>query len=885
MKHLDESVGRVCGRWVGLVERHPGRTLAVCGLLTLVLAVYAALTLRVDADPRSLITRDLPFQVRQRELVDTFHTLGDGILVVIDAESPVVAGRAADALAARMAERTDLFTQVDVPGGGPFFAKNALLYLEPERLEDLTDRLGRVQPFLAALARDQSLVTISDLLRDALEAERDGRAVGLDLTTALDRISLAVEATTDRRPAVDPWGTALLGGAMPAEARRRVVALRPRLDYTSLLNAAPHVAAIRQAADDLALTPDRGIRVRITGEPVLNYEELIVVGRQMHLIGLVSFVLFTAAVFIALRSRRVVLALVASLLACLVWTNAAAAAMVGSLNQISACFNVLIIGLGGELQIHWCMCYLERLSAGRSRREALLDTANRVGPGLFSSTCTTGIGFFIFLLTDFLGVAQLGVVSGVGMFLSLASTLTVMPAVLAYGAAPVAVRPMTPSRLAATLEHLPLRFARPIRIAAVVLAVGAIALLPRVRFDYNLLNLRDPATESVETFNDLLASRGKTPWTIDVIAPNLQASRDLAVRLGKLDTVEDVRTLEDHVPADQDEKLEILETASYFVPPEIASPPPPSAEVQIEALHALARETETAGAGKGPAAAAARRLHIALVRFLAALPSEASPAAALSRLSANVVGSLPEQLRELGPLLTPSEVGIDDLPRTLTEQMLAPDGRARSEVFPRDDLSDGVVLEHFVDTVRAIAPEATGSAVWMVEWGRVTWRAMLLALGIGMVCMLLFLVTLWRSLWDTLLAFFPLALAALLTCASMALLGQPFTFTNVIVIPMLVGMGVDNGVHLVHRHRTTPDEVDVLATSTGRAVIVAAITTVLCFGSMGFATHQGLAAVGKLLTLGVFLTLVCYVVVLPAVLEWDDRRRKAAARAADAAAA
>jgi predicted RND superfamily exporter protein len=124
------------------------------------------------------------------------------------------------------------------------------------------------------------------------------------------------------------------------------------------------------------------------------------------------------------------------------------------------------------------------------------------------------------------------------------------------------------------------------------------------------------------------------------------------------------------------------------------------------------------------------------------------------------------------------------------------------------------------------------------------------------------------------LAFFPLALAAGVTCAWMVLAGMQFNFANVIVLPMLIGMGVDNGVHLVHRHRTEPDEEDVLGTSTARAVLFSTITTVLSFGSLAFASHRGMAAIGEILTLGVVATFVCYVVVLPAVLEWDDRRRR-----------
>jgi predicted RND superfamily exporter protein len=226
--------------------------------------------------------------------------------------------------------------------------------------------------------------------------------------------------------------------------------------------------------------------------------------------------------------------------------------------------------------------------------------------------------------------------------------------------------------------------------------------------------------------------------------------------------------------------------------------------------------------------------------------------------------------------MEPDVVTIDDVPANLRQLMVAKDGRARVEIYPKKDVSVSENLEDFVSTVMDVAPSAAGSAVWLVEWGRVTWGAMLRALFGGIALMALFLVFLWRSAWDTLLAFFPLLLAAALTAAVLVVFGQSFNFANVIVLPMLIGMGVDSGVHLVNRHRTNPEEEDVLATSTARAVLYAAMTTILSFGSLGFTSHRGIAAIGRLLAVGVAMTLICYIVVLPAVLEWDDRRRRSA---------
>jgi hopanoid biosynthesis associated RND transporter like protein HpnN len=892
MAGFDAVVDGLCARWVAFVGRRPGIVLGVVAVLTAALGAYAAFNLGVNADPRELIDRDLPFQIQQQELSRTFYTLSDGILVVIDADSPTAAARAADDLAARLASRSDLFSQVDVPGGGPFFARNALLYLETDQLEDLADRLSHVQPFLAELARDQSLVGVADLLGQALAAQRDGSATGLDLAATLDRVSTVVEAATAGRRAPDPWGTAVLGGALPAEARTRVVALRRTGEGHTLAPGAPEIGAIRRAARSLGLTPARGYRVRITGEPVMNYEELGAVATQSWHVAVISAVLFAGVVILALRDARTVIALVGSLLVSLIWSNGIAAATVGDLNMISAAFNVLIVGLGGEFGIHFAMRYLEVAGGGRSRTDALVGTARSIGGSLFSSAVTTSIGFFIFLLTDFRGVAQLGLISGFGMFVSLVSTLTVLPALLAIGR-PSAVRPAAeiPSWIA-QIERVPIRHARGIRIAAVVLGLGGIALLPSIRFDYNVVALHDPSSEAVSTFEELLSSGSSAPWAIDTVARDLADAKDLARRLAGLPSVAEARTVVDYVPKDQDEKLESIETASYLVPTEITAGPDRSDADRRAALARLAQEaarSERANeptvaarseqAGDPAVAASAARLRKAIAALLAGPARDAGTPAVLVALERDLVGSLPAQVRDLQRLVATEGVSLEDLPDDLTRQMVAPDGRARVQVLPRGDVGDSHELERFVGEVREVAPEAGGLAVYTVEWGRVTWQAMLAALIGGVACMFVFLVLLWRSFWDGLLAFFPLALAAVLTCAALAVLGEPFNFANVIVLPMLIGMSIDSGVHLVHRHRAEPEEEDVLATSTARAVFFSTLTTMLAFGSLAFAPHRGISAIGKLLTIGVGLVLLCYVVVLPAVLEWDDRRRGRGARA------
>lgn len=866
--HFDERVGRAAARWVAAVDHRPRLVLAIVCALTLACGIYAARNLGVNADPDAMISADLPFRRVAEQLQEAFRTPDASVLIVVDGESASVAGRAADALAAKLAAQSDLFLDVQVPFGGPFFRRNGLLYEDVDTLQQLSDGLAAVQPLVATLEQDPSLVGVADLLGEALAAQRRGVPLGIDLAQGLDRVRAAADAARKGGRAFDPWGDVLIGGSLAEDGKHRVVWLEPRRDYEDLLFTEPVMTAVRAAVRELGLDGAHGVRVRITGNDVLNYDELRVVEVQGKVVGAVSLLLFTGIVFFALRSARTVLALVASLVASLLWTNAFATVAIGHLNQVSAVFNVLIVGLGGEFGIHVCMRYAELLGKGRPRPAALREMGESIGSSLFSSAVTTAIGFLVFMPTDYRGVAELGIISGGGMLLSLVSSLTVIPALLCLGKEPAALPPPAPPAWARRLRHLPIVYARGIRIGTAVVALAVIGLVPKLGFDHNPVNLRDPSAESVQAMNDLLARSGTSPWSIDAIAPDLASADRLAARIAALPTVSRALTLSDYVPKDQAQKLDILETTALFLPPPARPAPLRTPDEERAALGQLADELRaTAAAARDPALATiARTLAASLAPFVAGEGS-------LGLLRQNVVGWLPEQIADLRLALRAEPITVDSLPDEVRRSMVAADGRARIDVSSKEDLSDSRALERFVDDVRGITPEVTGSAVSILEWGRITSGAMKQALALGVACMLAFLFCLWRSVWDTLLAFFPLALAAGVTCACMVVMGMQFNFANVIVLPMLIGMGVDNGVHLVHRHRTEPEEEDVLGTSTARAVLYSAITTVLSFGSLIFASHRGMAAIGEILTLGVAATFVCYVVALPAVLAWDDRRR------------
>ena len=195
-------------------------------------------------------------------------------------------------------------------------------------------------------------------------------------------------------------------------------------------------------------------------------------------------------------------------------------------------------------------------------------------------------------------------------------------------------------------------------------------------------------------------------------------------------------------------------------------------------------------------------------------------------------------------------------------------------MLPREDLSDNEAHTRFVDDVRGVVPEATGSAVTLLEFGRAVVRSFRQALAYAVVAVGLLLWLLWRRVSDMLLVLAPLILAGLLTAGTAAVFGLAFNFANVIVLPLLLGIGVDSGIHLVHRHRVTIEtlghaeapERELLGTSTAQAVFFSALTTMASFGTLAFSAHRGFASLGLLLIIGVAYTLVCNLIVLPALL-------------------
>lgn len=859
--------------WVALMQRRAGLVLGLGLLLGAVCVWYTSGHLSVDTNSEDMFSPQLSWRRNGVELDRLFPQQSHELAVVIDADTPERAAAAQRRLVARLQAQPQQFPDVFAPETETYFRQNGLLFLNTDELRKLGDALTAAQPFLGTLNHDPSLHGLFTLLARAASTPA---VADFDLAPALRQLGSSIDAASAGRDAPLSWqGLTGTGNSLAGDGRRRFIEINPRLDFDEVLPAAAAVDGVRAAARELQLDAAHGVRVRLTGTVALEHEELLSSASGAGLAFAVGIVLVVILLFVALRSWRLVAAAMLTLIAGLLGTAAFAALAVGHLNLISVAFGVLYIGLGIDYALYLCMQLRERLGADRRLAVALPLAARDIGGFMLVCAMTTSLGFFAFTPTDFTGIAELGLISGGGMFISLLVSLTLLPALIARLLPATVHLPLQAPRspLLNDLLEVPYRNARGLWATALLAAAVAAVLVPRAHFDYDPLDLRDPRSESVSTFRELMRDPSIPTLSLSVVADDAAAARATQARLAQLPLVRQALSLFDFVPSDQDDKLAIIDDLNFTLGPDLAGDAPQNYSSDDRAdLQALADLEAALPAGE---VAPWNGLRDSLAHLDAALADPARHAAVLQRLRDNLLGGLPTLLDDLHQALQAHAVGLDDLPAQLQSRWRSADGHYRIDLWPRELLDNNAAMQRFIDQVRAAEPRVAGGPVDWLESGRAVVKAFREAFLYSLIAITLLLLVLLRSLRDMALVLIPLLLAGLYTVGGAVLAGIPFNFANVIALPLVLGVGVDYGVYIVQRARAAAPSgapVNLLKTGTARAVLFGALITVANFGNLALSSHPGTRSMGLLLTVGLSATVLCALVLLPGLLARWQRR-------------
>jgi hopanoid biosynthesis associated RND transporter like protein HpnN len=617
--------------------------------------------------------------------------------------------------------------------------------------------------------------------------------------------------------------------------------------------------------------------IGLTGMPVIEYDEMAASQFDMLWTSVASMGLVLLLYLAAYGGLRHAMLVNGLLLLGTAYSFGFVTLTVGHLNILSAAFSAVLIGLGIDFAIHYVATYLNLRRRGCDEETALLRMAVEVGPGVVTGGVTTAAAFFMAAMTDFIGVRELGLVAGGGILLCVLSTVIVLPPLILL----VDRRwPLVklPSILPAgrwfefPTQRPKLTMGLALVVAAVVAAGGI-----NLRYDHNLLNLQPRHLESADIERQVFTRLDDSVWFGVSVCTSREELHSRKAAFEQLPLVAKTEEIASLVPSPGPVEAARIEKLCRLI---AAMPEGRAQSTQVEP-HGLSLEIARAQdllIRETPYETAAG-VQLAQLR-------EAVSATPPDQIAARLVQgqlALQRSIAQLAPLrgLADSHPPrIDDLPKELTDRFVGKNRTFLLKVYARGNIWDMDQLEQFVHALESVDPRVTGHPVQTYYASRHMQSSYLWA---GLYALCAVLVLLWidfRSLAHSLLAMVPLAIGFSMMVGCLGWLDIPFNPANMIVLPLILGIGVDHGVHLVHLWRQQRGRF-VLGDATTVAVLLTASTTTASFGALILARHQGLQSLGQALTLGVTTCLAASIVFFPALLAWLTRNRPAEEAAAD----
>ena len=507
----------------------------------------------------------------------------------------------------------------------------------------------------------------------------------------------------------------------------------------------------------------------------------------------------------------------------LIWAFAITYWVIGNLNTMTAFLFVILFGLGIDFGIHMFARYLEVRMDKTDVRMSIETMLSQTGQAILTAAITTSIAFFSLTLTDFRGFSEFGFIVGTGIVMSLVSMTTVLPAVLVLADQRfmwIRMRHVWGHNWGGSRGHFP--YPKLVIACALILTVYLGIHLRDIDFEYDFTNLRSnlPASVKVKQKMTTIPKYGSESQSYGIVLADSKAELDeivdaLEKKIAEDDptpTIDKVKTLWTELRG-QDEKLEIIG--------------------EIRAL--------TNGEGAK------------LIR-----------------------GEQKAQLDSLRDLLDVERLAVEDLPENLLRKFETIDGSQAyfAQILPSVQLRDGKNAIAFAEDSHEIQTES--GKVFYSSSSNIIFADMLLlmlrdsprAISLTVIVVFLILLTDFRSLRSALLVIFPLACGTVWMCGSLYLQDLKLNFYNMVALPTIIGMGIDNGVHLYHRYREEgPGSMPVVIRSTGGAMFISMLTTMIGFFCLMMATHPGLNSIGRLALIGLLTCFVTAVLVLPAILE------------------
>lgn len=884
------SEKRGTSRLFTFVASYPKSVLGFALLISLLSVLYTIQKMEFLTGRDDLMPRNASFQVDYRAYRAEFGDQEE-IVAVIESDDAEKSTRAADALHERLTRDKALYREIFYPGGLPYFRKNGLLFMPLEDIKRLRSTLTMAAPVLKDLAAAPSVQTLFTSLTNQIDGylaspNPDSLKSLTFMLSTLDQGFKGFDGKTSAL-SMDSFlkgsGGERSSSLLENAGKQQVITLRPIKEEGSFVASEKSIKAARSALNEILARPEfKGVSGGLTGVPVLEYEEMATGQRDIELATILSLSLTVLLLLFAFRGILNVVAAMTSLLVGICLSFGFATLAVGHLNILSIVFAIMLIGLGIEYGIQVVLRYQEELRKGAEGMQAIETGLCANIRTIIMAAATVALAFATFAFTDFKGIAELGIIAAGGVVICVISTFTVLPAMLIL-LEKFRTRSSHPAAPVARYSFLQPLFSNPRTVITVTVLLSLLCIYPtlRTRFDYNLMNLQAKGLQSVEFAYKLMRSKENSGYFAAVTARDKAEALHLTQQLEKLPSVNHVVSLATLVPDQQEVKLAELAALRGIM--DQVRPLPYEENLRVmelptvfenfrDRVYRLKQELEKV---KAPEAKPVGTFLATLDQFFASLEKEKDKNALgmLREFQGSMFAELPGKLSMMKESLNAATVTEADVPDQLRQRFVGTSGKLLLQVAPKNEIFEREPLEEFVSQVKSVVPAATGEPIMVYESLTVLRDSYLRAFGYAFIGIAAILLINFKSIRYALLGSLPLAAGLLLMVGGMWLAGVTFNSANIIVLPLILGVGIDSAIYIINRYRQgneTPAEVAM--SSSGIGVFLNALTILFSFGALMVAHHQGVFSIGAVMSFGMVASVAVFLAFLPALLQvWGKR--------------
>ena len=865
---------------------YPQVILFVLGLLYVCGALIPGRRLEFDTNRSSLVGSDKKYHRIYLEFSKEFPARDD-LVVVVESETMEKNRQFVERLGVKLEAETNLFTDVFYKGDLKMMGRKALMFVPDDKLRELRQTLEDYKPFIRQFTNATSLVTLFSRINAGFLAARNATTnENESMVKALPALERIVNEATDSflRPGEppSPGVTALFGEGGEADEGMYITYSHGRI-YLATAKArnqeveADAVARLRQIVDQTRFEVP-GVNVGVTGEPILELDEMKQSQIDSTVASILSLIVCALIFVYGYRQTGRPLKATACLIVGIGYTMTYTTLVVGHLNILTITFVPILIGLAIDFGVHLVTRYEEELRMGETERVAIERAMVNTGLGIFTGALTTSAAFFAMSLTDFKGVQEMGLICGGGLLVCLVPMMTMLPVLLLRGRQNVidhssAGKPDARSRI----ERLWLD--RPLTTLAAGLVVSGVAIIPlrSVHFDYNLLNMQSKGLPAVVFEHKLINSASKSVLFGAVVTGTPEEAARLEERILKLPTVAGVDSMSKFLAEDQSAKLavvrEIKRSLASITFADIDPEPIDLSELSRVlwslygycgiAADTIHRESPKDGAEAAEALLSLRkaigRLRVEMLRPDPVIRQR------LTRFQEAFLTDVRKTFQELKDQDDSAGLRASDLPLPLRNRFIGITGKYLLQVYPKENVWERKHQEEFVRQLRTVVADATGTPVQLYEYTSLLKNSYEKAAWYALAAIAIMVLVHFRSITCLLLALMPVFLGFLWMLGLMGFADIAFNPANIMTLPLVIGIGVTNGIHILNRF-AEEQHPGILAKSTGKAVLVSGLTTVAGFGSLIIARHQGIASLGFIMSVGVSTCMLAGLTLLPALL-------------------